>query len=162
MKIRRAELADLDAITEIYNEAILTSTTTFDLEPQTREDRLPWFEGHEDRFPILVAEQEGQVVGWACLSRWRPRRAYENTAETSFYVKGDCRGQGIGRRLKQALIDEARRLKFHTLIAGVAQGNAVSLHLNESFGFEVVGTFREVGYKFDQWLDVTYLQLMLD
>lgn len=162
MKIRRAELADLEAMTEIYNEAILTSTATFDLEPKTVEERLPWFESHDERFPILVAECDEEIAGWACLSRWRTRKAYERTAETSFYVKGTQCGKGIGRQLKQAIIDESRRLNFHTLIAGVSQGNEISLHLNKSFGFEVVGTFREVGYKFDQWLDVTYLQLMLD
>lgn len=162
MKIRPAELSDLDEITEIYNEAILTTTATFDLEPKTREDRLEWFASHDERFPILVAEVEGRVAGWASLSRWRPRRAYDRTAETSFYVKQEYRGQGIGRQLKQAIIEEARRLEFHTLIAGVAQGSEASLHLNESFGFEVVGTFREVGNKFGKLLDVTYLQKFLD
>lgn len=162
MKIRPAELTDLDAITEIYNEAILKTTATFDLEPQTREERLPWFKEHDARFPILVAECEGRVVGWACLSRWRPRRAYEGTAETSFYVKEDQRGKGIGRQLKQAIIEEARRLGFHTLIAGVAEGNQPSLHLNQSFGFEIVGTFKEVGNKFGKMLDVTYLQKFLN
>ena len=102
------------------------------------------------------------MVGWACLSRWRPRKAYEGTAETSFYVKEDQRGQGIGRKLKQAIIEEARRLGFHTLIAGVAEGNHASLHLNQSFGFEIVGTFKEVGNKFGKLLDVTYLQKFLN
>tara|TARA_R110002111_G_scaffold1157_1_gene8185 strand:+ start:49751 stop:50248 length:498 start_codon:yes stop_codon:yes gene_type:complete len=162
MKIRPAEISDLDAITTIYNEAILTTTATFDLEPKTREERLEWFENHDARFPILVAECEGRVVGWACLSRWRPRKAYDATAETSFYVKEDQRGQGIGRQLKQAIIEEARRLKFHTLIAGVAEGSQASLHLNQSFGFEVVGTFKEVGNKFGKMLDVTYLQKILN
>ncbi|QDT43595.1 N-acyltransferase YncA [Gimesia alba] len=162
MKIRPAEVSDLDEITVIYNEAILTTTATFDLEPQTREERLEWFESHDERFPILVTEVEGHVAGWASLSRWRLRRAYDRTAETSFYVKEEYRGQGIGRQLKQAIIEEARRLGFHTLIAGVAQGSEASLHLNESFGFEVVGTFKEVGNKFGKMLDVTYLQKMLD
>jgi len=162
MNIRPAELSDLDAITAIYNEAILTTTASFDLEPQTREERLQWYESHDPRFPILVAESEGPVVGWACLSRWRPRKAYEGTAETSFYVKEDQRGQGIGRKLKQAIIEEARRLGFHTLIAGVAEGNHASLHLNQSFGFEIVGTFKEVGNKFGKLLDVTYLQKFLN
>lgn len=162
MKIRPAELSDLDEITAIYNEAILKTTATFDLEPQTREDRLSWFEEHDARFPILVAETEGHVVGWASLSRWRPRCAYAGTAETSFYVKENQRGKGIGRQLKQAIIEEARRQGFHTLIAGVAEGNAASLHLNQSFGFEIVGTFKEVGNKFGRMLDVTYLQKMLD
>lgn len=162
MKIRPAVLSDLEAMTEIYNEAILTSTATFDMEPMTRDERLPWFESHDDRHPILVADVEKQIVGWACLSQWRPRRAYADTAETSFYVKASHRGRGIGRQLKQAIIEEARRLGYHTLIAGVAEGNEVSLHLNQSFGFEVVGTFKEVGKKFGKVLDVTYLQLMLN
>ena len=162
MKIRLATLADLEAMTEIYNEAILTTTATFDIKPMTRDERLPWFESHDTRHPILVAEVDHQIVGWACLSQWRPRRAYADTAETSFYDKASHRGQGIGRQLKQAIIEEARRLGFHTLIAGVAEGNEVSLHLNQSFGFEIVGTFKEVGKKFGKVLDVTYLQLMLN
>lgn len=162
MIIRPALISDLEAMTEIYNEAILTTTATFDMEPMTRDERLPWFESHDERHPILVADVEKQIVGWACLSQWRPRRAYADTAETSFYVKASHRGRGIGRQLKQAIIEEARRLGYHTLIAGVAEGNEVSLHLNQSFGFEVVGTFKEVGKKFGKVLDVTYLQLMLN
>ena len=161
LNIRRAELSDLEAITEIYNEAILTTTATFDLEPKSRENRLAWFEAHDERHPILVAEWDGQVAGWASLERWKPRAAYEDTAETSFYVKEEYRGQGIGRALKQAIIEEARRLGFHTLIAGVATGSDASLHLNKAFGFEVVGTFKEVGKKFGKLLDVTYLQKFL-
>lgn len=162
VNIRQAELSDIDAITDIYNEAILTTTATFDLEPKTREDRLQWFEDHDSRHPILVAERDGQVVGFSCLTRWNLRAAYEDTAETSFYVKAEYRGQGIGRKLKQAIIDEARRLGFHTLIAGAAEGSDASLHLNKSFGFSEVGTFKEVGRKFGKLIDVTYLQKILD
>lgn len=162
VNIRQATLSDLDAITEIYNEAVLTTTATFDLEPRTREDRKQWFGEHDERHPILVAEVNSQVVGWASLTRWNPRAAYDDTAETSMYVKEEHRGKGIGRQLKQAIIDEARRLGFHTLIAGVATGSDASLHLNNSFGFEVVGTFKEVGRKFGKLLDVTYLQMILD
>ena len=162
LNIRRAVLADVDAITEIYNEAILTTTATFDLEPKTRADRVQWFESHDDRHPILVAELDAHVVGWACLNQWNPRAAYADTAETSFYVKEEHRGKGIGRQLKAAIINEARRLGFHTLIAGAAEGSDASLHLNRSFGFEVVGTFKEVGRKFGKVLDVTYLQKFLD
>lgn len=161
LTIRRAELSDLDALTEIYNEAILTTTATFDLEPKTRDERRQWFDEHDDRHPILVAEIDGRVVGWASLNVWNRRGAYKDTAETSFYVKAEHRGQGVGRKLKAAIIDEARRLKFHTLIAGAATGSDASLHLNRDFGFEIVGTFKEVGYKFGKWLDVTYLQKRL-
>src|SRR5436190_8054769 len=98
--IRRAELADLESITAIYNEAILTTTATFDTEPKTASERLPWFQSHGERHPILVAESEGGVVGWASLSPWSERPAYDDTAETSFYVRAGRRGQGIGRALK--------------------------------------------------------------
>ena len=162
LKIRDATIDDIDAITEIYNEAILTTTATFDLEPKSRKDRIVWFESHDDRYPILVAEWDESVVGWASLTPWRPRAAYDETAETSFYVSEEYRGKGIGRQLKQEIIEAARRSGFHTIIAGVAKGSDASLHLNKSFGFEVVGTFRQVGRKFGKLLDVTYLQKFLD
>jgi L-amino acid N-acyltransferase YncA len=162
LKIRRAQLGDLDAITEIYNEAVLTTTATFDLEPKTPAERLAWFQAHDARQPIVVATLGDKVVGWASLSKWKARPAYDETAETSFYVRSDFRGRGIGRQLKQAIIDEARRLKYHSLIAVVAEGSEASLHLNESFGFRNVGTLKEVGRKFGRLLDVHLLQLILD
>jgi len=161
LQIRRANQSDLEAITEIYNEAILTTTATFDTEPKLAADRVPWFETHDARHPILVAEVDGQVVGWASLSRWSDRRAYDDTAETSFYVTSGQRGRGIGRQLKQGIIDEAKSLGFHTLIARVAEGSNESLHLNESFGFFHVGTLKQVGRKFGRLLDVHILQKML-
>jgi L-amino acid N-acyltransferase YncA len=160
--IRRATGADLPAITEIYNEAILTTTASFDTEPKTVEERLRWFQEHEERHPVIVAVTAGQVVGWSAISRWSERKAYDDTGETSFYVRSEFRGRGIGRRLKEATIDEARRLGFHTLIARVAEGNDASLHLNESCGFVHVGTLRQVGRKFGRLLDVHILQRMFD
>jgi phosphinothricin acetyltransferase len=152
----------LEAITEIYDEAILTTTATFDTEPRSPSGRLEWFRSHGERYRILVAVLAGKVVGWASLSKWSDRRAYDETAETSFYVKAEYRGQGIGRRLKEAIIEEARRLGFHTLIARVAQGGEASLHLNESLGFVHVGTLKQVGRKFGRLLDVHLLQKILD
>lgn len=162
LEVRRAELPDLEAITDIYNEAILTTTATFDTESKTAAERVGWFHSHDDRHPILVAILDGQVVGWASLSRWSERPAYDDTAETSFYVHSAFRGRGVGRALKAATIDEAIRLRFHTLIARVAQGSEASLHLNNSFGFVHVGTLREVGRKFGRLLDVHILQKILD
>ena len=161
VEIRHAQLSDLDAITEIYNEAVLTTTATFDLEPKSSAERLAWFDTHDARQPILVATLGGAVVGWASLSKWKARPAYDETAETSFYVGASCRGRGIGRKLKQAIIDEARRLKYHSLIAVVAEGSEASLHLNECMGFRRVGTLKEVGRKFGRLLDVHLLQLIL-
>ena len=162
LTIRKAVLTDLDAITGIYNEAILTTTATFDTEPKSAAERLNWFQSRTGRHPILVAVLEGKVVGWSSLTEWSDRRAYDDTGETSFYVKSEFRAQGIGRKLKEALIDEARRLNYHTLIARVAEGSNESLHLNESYGFVRVGTLKEVGRKFGKLLDVHILQKMLD
>lgn len=162
IQIRRAAPADLDAITAVYNEAILTTTATFDTETKTADERRAWLQSHGERHPVLVAVVDGQVVGWACLTKWSDRPAYDDTAETSFYVHSEFRGRGIGRRLKEATIAEARRLGFHSLIARVAEGSDESLHLNESCGFVHVGTLKEVGRKFGRLLDVHILQKMLN
>lgn len=161
LTIRRAQLSDAPAIADIYNEAILTTTATFDTEPKTVEERAAWLQSHDERHPVLVAVVDGQVVGWASLTRWSDRRAYDDTAETSFYVHSTHRGRGIGRRLKLAIIEEAARLGFHTLIARVAEGSHESIHLNEATGFTHVGTLRQVGRKFGKLLDVRILQKML-
>jgi phosphinothricin acetyltransferase len=162
IRIRRAEPADARAIADIYNEAILTTTATFDTEPKSVEERTEWLESHDERHPVLVAVLDGRVVGWASLTRWSERHAYDDTAETSFYVHSAHRGRGIGRKLKEAIVEQARRLKYHTLIARVAEGSSESIHLNESAGFVHVGTLKEVGRKFGKLLDVHIMQKMLD
>ncbi|MCA9056374.1 MAG: N-acetyltransferase [Planctomycetaceae bacterium] len=160
--IRPADASDAREIADIYNEAIATTTATFDTEPKSVEDREHWIAAHDERHPVLVAECAGAVVGYASLTRWSDRRAYDETAETSFYVRSTHRRQGVGRKLKEATITCARQLGFHTLIARVAEGNEASLHINQSMGFGFVGTLREVGYKFGRRLDVHILQLILN
>jgi len=160
--IRRAIPEDVASITEIYNEAILTTTATFDTEQKTIAQRMVWFNAHDARHPILVAEADGAVVGWASLSAWSDRQAYADTAETSFYVHSTFRGRGIGRSLKQAIIIEAWQSGFHTLIARIAEGSHESIHLNKCFGFVLVGTLKQVGRKFGKLLDVHIMQLMLE
>jgi phosphinothricin acetyltransferase len=162
LTIRPAAPGDVPAITAIYNEAILTTTATFDTEPKSVEERAAWLASHDARHPVLVAIVDHRVVGWACLTRWSDRPAYDATAETSFYVESASRGRGIGRALKEAIITEARRLGFHTLIARVAEGSDASRHLNERCGFTYVGTLRQVGRKFGRWLDVDVMQLLLE
>src|SRR5690606_10880372 len=157
-----AEMTDLEAIPEIYNEAICTTTATFDTEPKTLEERRGWSTSHDERHPILVAALDGTMVGWSCLTNWSDRPAYDDTAETSLYAKEEHCEKGIGRMLKQATIDKARQLGIHSLIARVAEGSEKRLHLNEAFGFQRVGTRKEVGRKFGMLLDVHILQLMLD
>jgi L-amino acid N-acyltransferase len=154
-------LEDAAAIAAIYNEAILTTTATLDTEPKSVEERTEWLKSRDARHPIVVAEVEGAVIGWASISAWSDRPAYADTAETSFYVTSACRGRGIGRKLKETILDEARRLGYHTLIARITEGSAESLHLNESTGYVHVGTLKEVGRKFGKLLDVHILQKML-
>lgn len=160
--VRPARKEDLAAITEIYNDAVLTTTATFDTEPRTEDGQLAWFQAHGGRFVVLVADRLGLVVGWASLSMWSDRPAYDDTAETSVYVSRAFRGQGIGRGLEVALIDQATRARFHTLIARIAGESTVSLRLHESLGYVRIGTMKEVGKKFGRLLDVHMLQKMLE
>jgi phosphinothricin acetyltransferase len=162
IKIRKARLSDLQAVTDIYNQVILSSTATFDTEPKTIEERRKWFTSRGRRFPVLVGEIDGEVVGWGALSPISERGAYFKTAEVSVYVKEGFRHKGVGKSILKELIEFARKADFHTLIAQVVRGNEVSIHLLESFGFKKVGTLKEVGYKFEKYLDVEVLQLIFD
>lgn len=161
LTIRQATMDDLPEITEVFNEAIIRTTASFFLEPRTLKDMETWLEAHDERYPVLVAEVDGMVAGWASLTKWSERAAYDGTAETSFYVREASRGQGIGKQLKRSIIEEARRLEFHTLIARMAEGSDASIHINRQFGFEFVGTLKEVGRKFGRLLDVHIYQLFL-
>ena len=158
MLIRKATLADLPAITDIYNEAILTTNATFDNEPKTAVQQEPWFRGHDSRHPILVAENESGVIAWASLSEWSTRCAYSDTAELSIYVKAQFRSRGIGKRLMAEIMAAGEECSLHTVISRITEGNLASIHLHELFGFENIGVMREVGYKFDRLLDVRLMQ----
>lgn len=156
--IRHATVEDLEDITEIYNEAILKTTATFDTEEKSLEERKIWFENHDSRHPILVAEEGKHVVGWASLSKWSDRGAYSDTAEISLYVKEEYQGRGIGRGLLEAILEEGKKTGLHTLIARVVESNESSIHLLKSTGFEQVGKMREVGRKFGKLLDIHLMQ----
>ena len=158
LTVRPAKIDDLDAITEIYNEAILTTDATFDIEPKTEAEQRVWFASHGPKNPVLVAELDGFVVGWASLSEWSDRCAYAGTAELSFYVKEEFRSRGIGKRLLEDIIQEGERVGLHTVIARIATGNNQSIHLHERVGFEHIGVMREVGQKFGRLLDVCLMQ----
>jgi phosphinothricin acetyltransferase len=162
LTVRRAVLPDLDAITEIYNAAILKTVATFDTEPKTDLEQKSWFDGHGAKYPILVAEQDGLIVGWASLSQWADRCAYSDTAEASLYVREGHQGQGIGRKLNEAIIEEGRKAGLHTLIARIAEGNDASVHLAESSGYKHIGIMKEVGWKFGRLLDVYLMQLIYE
>jgi L-amino acid N-acyltransferase YncA len=160
-RIRLAVESDVPAVTEIYNEAILTTTGTFDTEPRSVDDRTRWFRAHDSRHPVFVGIVGGDVVGWSSLSVWSDRSAYNATGEVSVYVAERSRGQGVGQALLRAVVDAARVLGYHTLLARVADGNEASFRLHASHGFVSVGVMREVGTKFGRRIDVHLLQRMM-
>jgi len=161
LKIRRAVESDAEAIAEIYNHAITTSTATFDTEEKTADERQRWLAEHGDNYPVIVAELDGEVVGWGSLSRYGERPGWKFTVENAVYVRHNCRGRGIGKLLLEKLIEEARMLGYHCIIAQVVGGNEASFKLHERAGFETAGVLRESGRKFDRWLDVILMQKIL-
>ena len=160
--IRLATALDLPSINAIYNHYVLHSTCTYQTEPETPDARAAWFAGRGAAHPVTVAEVDGEVVGWGSLSMFHTRAAYARTVENSVYVRHDRQRRGIGRALLLDLIGRARGLGHHTIIAGISAEQAPSIALHAAAGFVEVGRLREVGHKFDRWLDVVYLQLMLD
>ena len=159
--VREGMTADLRAILEIYNDAVLHSTATFDLEPRTWEEHRRWFAEHRPPYQVLVAAVGDIVAGWGGLSPFRTRPGYRFTAQDSIYVHKDFHRQGVGAALLDRLIEAAQHGGFHSIMALIDGDNTVSIHLHERFGFREVGTFREVGFKFDRWLDVVHMQKML-
>ena len=159
--VRPATEEDLPGILEIYNDAILNTIATFDNEPQSLEEKREWLRDSAGPYVVLVAERAGHVVGWASLRRFRAKLAYRYTAENSVYVRKDCHAEGIGTALMRRLVQIGAENGFHTIIAGIAGDNQASVRLHKRFGFEVVGVEREVGYKFERWIDVTWMQKML-
>jgi phosphinothricin acetyltransferase len=160
--IRDAREADLAAMLAIYNDAVLTTTAVYDYKPRSTEQQAAWFQAkREQSLPVLVAEDDGAVAGFASYGPFRPWPAYLHSVENSLYVAPDRRGRGIGSLLLPALIERAADRGLHTMIAGIDAANEASLRLHAKFGFERVAQFREVGWKFERWLDFAFLQLML-
>ena len=159
--IRPARHTDAERIAAIYNEAVATTTATFDTRPESAEERRTWLVEHDGpQWPVLVGVEEGIVVGWASLSRYSDRCAYSGTAEVSTYVAADHARRGIGTQLTRALLEAGARAGTHAVIARICTENAGSLAMAERLGFEKVGVMREVGRKFERWLDVAILEKM--
>ena len=159
--IRPAGEADLVAINDIYNHYVLHSTCTWQEEPELIEGRRQWFSHHGTKHPVIVAEVNGQVVGWGSLSPFRERSAYRNTVENSVYVQHEHHRRGIGSALSRDLITRARVLGFRAMIAVIDADQDASVVLHEKFGFQKVGRLKQVGFKFGRWLDVIYMELLL-
>ncbi|MCZ7628236.1 MAG: GNAT family N-acetyltransferase [Microthrixaceae bacterium] len=162
MQIRPATIEDAEAILEIYNHQVLTSSATFDLVPRTLEEHRRWLTDRTGVHAVLVAlDQTGAVVGFGALSPYRERAGYATTVEDSVYVAEGHQGQGVGRDLLEHLIEVARKHGFHALMAKIVGGQEQSIGLHRACGFEVVGTEREVGRKFGRWMDVVLMELLL-
>lgn len=161
MIIREATVQDVPRLTEIYNLSVTGSTATFELIPQTIKERMEWFSEHGGRYPLLVAEVDSVVAGYSCISRYRPKPGYNFTVESSVYVAPSYHRQGIGRALMEELMTRTRDLGYHAILAGITAENLGSIRLHESLGFTLVGTMRQVGYKFGRWLDNNYYQRLL-
>lgn len=161
MNIRHAVLEDVPGILDIYNDAVLNTTATFDLREQTLEERYAWFQKYGDTYPLLVAEENGHVLGYCSLSAFREKEAYKSTAEISVYVHKDARGKGVARALMQSILELAPAKGFHMIVAGITKGNDISIRLHEDFGFTFAGCLHEAGYKFNEWQDVLFYQLIL-
>lgn len=159
VRVRPASREDCPAILAIYNDAVLTTTASYDVEPRTLDHRLAWFDDHSrDNLGVFVAETPQRILGWSSLSRFHDRFGFRFTVEDSVYVAPEARGRGVGRLLLAPLLTHAATRGFHTIIAAIDTSNEPSLRLHRSFGFTEVGRFHEVGHKFGRWLDVAYLQ----
>ena len=159
--IRKAVLSDIADITTIYNEAVVNTTATFDTEIKTVANRTDWFNNRNENFPVIVAEKQGKVVGFASLNKWSDKKAYNITSEISLYVQSEYRGLGIGRQLIEIIVDIAAGTKLHSIIARITEGNEQSIHLHKINSFEVIGVMKKAGIKFGKLLDVTLMQKML-
>ncbi|WP_028241775.1 GNAT family N-acetyltransferase [Stutzerimonas azotifigens] len=164
MLIRHAHADDLPGILQIYNDAVERTTAIWNEQPADLDNRRRWLEERQQQgFPVLVAvDEQGQVCGYATYGPWRPHDGYRHTVENSVYVREDQRGGGIGRALMVELIAHARQAGKHVMVAAIESDNRASVHMHQQLGFIHVGQMRQVGCKFGRWLDLTFMQLILN
>ena len=161
--VRQATNEDLGSLNGVYNEYVVQSHATFDVEPTTMDCRQEWF-GHHDqcgRYPVMVAVADGRVIGYASSSRFRPKPAYETSIEVSVYVAGEAVGRGVGTQLYTTLFAALRDEDIHRAYAGIALPNPASVALHERFGFKKVAHFTEQGRKFGRYWDVAWFEKAL-
>ena len=162
--VRDAVQADLPAIRDIYNDAVLNTTAIWNEQPVDLANRQAWYDARQSQhYPILVAVDEaGEVLGYASFGDWRPFEGFRRTVEHSVYIRADQRGHGLGPLLMIALIERARACGKHVMVAAIESGNAASIRLHERLGFTINGQMPQVGTKFGRWLDLTFMQLILN
>ena len=163
MIIRKALEKDIEPLLEIYNYEVINSTSTFDLNPKTYEQWREWFFAHNvGNHPLIVAEAEGQVAGYASLSPYREKEAYRSTVELSVYVGVSFRRQGVATALMNEILSMARQdSSIHTVVSVITSENTVSEKLHEKMGFTFCGTIHEVGEKFGRYLSISNYELQV-
>lgn len=159
--IRKVEIADAKAIVDIYNYYVENTAVSFETEALTVNEMAERIKEISSQFPYFVYEKDGKILGYCYAHQWKERAAYSKTLETTIYIDKDVRHQGLGRIMVKLLIDLCRNEGYRALIACITQGNEASIKMHESLGFKQVSEFKEVGFKFDTWLDVVDLELLL-
>lgn len=161
LSVRPATVADLEAINRIHGPEVLHGTATWDTEPWTLDQRREWFSHHDAMNPVLVAEHQGEVVGFAYVTLVSQKAGWRFTREDTIYIDERFRGQGVGDLLLGALLALLRELGVRLVIASITSTNTASIRLHAKYGFEVMGEMKNAGYKFGQWLNTTYMQVDL-
>ena len=160
--IRKADLRDIPFITKIYNDAVLNTTATFDLETRSVDEMEQWFLSHKGKHSILVYEEGKRTIAYASLSTYRERAAFDKSVELSVYVDPVYQNHGIGSMLMGAIIDIARKNKeIHTIISLITYDNEASIQLHQTFGFQYCGRIEDAGFKFGRYLHLDAYQLIL-
>jgi L-amino acid N-acyltransferase len=159
--IRPATEADLPAILDITNEVVANGTASFDLDPRTWDEHLEWAKQFTGPYALLVAEDNGEVVAWGCLHSYGGKPGYRFTTENSVFIRAGRRRERLGHLILGALVETAKANGFHAMIARITTDNEGSLALHAAHGYQQIGIEREVGYKFERWLDVAVVQLLL-
>jgi phosphinothricin acetyltransferase len=163
MRVRAAAPADLPGILTIYNDVIARSTAVYALAPVTLGERTNWFEARQAQgYPVLVAVDGADLLGFSSFGDWRAWPGYRFTVEHSVYVAAACQRRGVGRQLVEALFPIAARLDKHVMLGGIDAANAASIAFHRRLGFKEVAHFEEVGHKFGRWLDLVFMQRLLD
>ncbi len=160
--LRHATAADLSAILSIYNEAIDRTTAIYEYQPFSPGYIHSWWQQRvEEQWPVLVLETNGSVAGFATYGTFRARAAYRTTMEHSVYVLESFRGNGFGKQLLAAIVEEARKNNVHVLVGGIDAENKLSIKMHEAAGFKIAGHLHQVAFKFDRWLDLVFMEMIL-
>lgn len=163
MSIRYAVKEDCAAIAAIYNHAVINTAAIWNDQTVDADNRIAWFEARALLgYPVIVSEENGVVTGYASFGDWRAFDGFRHTVEHSVYVHPEHQGKGLGLALMVRLIEEAKRIGKHVMVAGIEAQNQGSIHLHQKLGFTITGQMPQVGTKFGRWLDLTFMQLQLD